>query len=129
MARQYTLDRSQFGSPLASQQLIQLKLADAVTELALGFHAALSVGRAKERHDFAAEMISVVKRNSCGKALEIARKCRDMLGGNGSTRARAPTPCIRTHLLHACIRRTNGLSASHPARAPCLARQSPTSST
>jgi len=95
VARQYTLDRSQFGSPLASQQLIQLKLADAVTELALGFHAALSVGRAKERHDFAAEMISVVKRNSCGKALEIARKCRDMLGGNGSTRAR--TDALHPH--------------------------------
>ena len=143
VARQYTLDRKQFGAPLASNQLIQvsdapplsivpphpwpslciihlyilspspchvvqlplaffvplpffaltdpmqcvpnpqLKLADSVTELALGFHAALAVGRAKDRGEFAAEMISLVKRNSCGKALDIARKCRDMLGGNG----------------------------------------------
>jgi len=83
IARQYTLDRKQFGAPLASQQLIQKKMADAVTEIGLGFHASLAVGRAKERHDFAAEQISLVKRNSCGKALEIARLCRDMLGGNG----------------------------------------------
>ena len=54
-----------------------------MTEIGLGMHAALAVGRAKERHDFAPEMISLVKRNSCGKALEIARTCRDMLGGNG----------------------------------------------
>ena len=83
VARTYTLERKQFGAPLAAQQLIQKKLADATTELSLGFHAALAVGRAKERHDYAAEMISLVKRNSCGKALEIARACRDMLGGNG----------------------------------------------
>jgi len=83
VARSYTLDRIQFGAPLAAQQLIQKKLADAVTEIALGLHAALAVGRNKERHDFAPEMISMVKRNSCGKALEIARVCRDMLGGNG----------------------------------------------
>jgi len=83
VAHQYVLDRKQFNAPLASQQLIQLKLADAVSEIALGMHAALAVGRAKERHDFAPEMISLVKRNSCGKALDIARRCRDMLGGNG----------------------------------------------
>jgi len=83
VARSYTLDRKQFGAPLAAQQLIQKKLADAVTEIALALHAALAVGRNKERHDFAPEMISMVKRNSCGKALEIARTCRDMLGGNG----------------------------------------------
>jgi len=83
VAHQYVLDRKQFNAPLASQQLIQLKLADAVTEIALGMHASLAVGRAKERHDFAPEMISLVKRNSCGKALDIARRCRDMLGGNG----------------------------------------------
>ena len=62
---------------------MQRKLADAVTEIGLGFHASLAVGRAKERHAFAPEMISLVKRNNCGKALEIARQCRDMLGGNG----------------------------------------------
>jgi len=83
IAREYTLNRMQFGAPLAAQQLIQKKLADSVTEIGLGFQAALAVGRAKERHDFAPEMISLVKRNSCGKALEIARQCRDMLGGNG----------------------------------------------
>jgi len=83
VARTYTLERTQFRAPLAAQQLIQKKLADATTEIALGFHASLAVGRAKERHAFAAEMISLVKRNNCGKALEIARTCRDMLGGNG----------------------------------------------
>lgn len=82
-ALEYTLGRKQFGAPLAAQQLMQRKLADAVTEIGLGFHASLAVGRAKERHAFAPEMISLVKRNNCGKALEIARQCRDMLGGNG----------------------------------------------
>jgi glutaryl-CoA dehydrogenase len=83
VAREYTLNRMQFGAPLAAQQLIQKKLADAITEIGIGLHASLAVGRAKERHDFAPEMISLVKRNACGKALEIARGCRDMLGGNG----------------------------------------------
>lgn len=83
VALDYTLSRRQFKAPLASQQLIQLKLANAVTEIGLGFQAALAVGRSKERHDFAAESISLIKRNSCGKALDIARACRDMLGGNG----------------------------------------------
>jgi len=83
VALDYTLTRKQFKAPLASQQLIQKKLADAVTEIGLAMHASLAVGRAKERHNFAAEMISLVKRNSCGKALDIARQCRDMLGGNG----------------------------------------------
>ena len=83
IAREYTLNRMQFGAPLAAQQLIQKKLADAVTEIGLALHGSLAVGRAKERHDFAPEMISLVKRNACGKALEIARNCRDMLGGNG----------------------------------------------
>ena len=82
-ARTYVLDRKQFGAPLAAQQLIQKKLADAVTEIGLGFQASLAVGRAKEAHNFAPEMISLVKRNACGKALDIARGCRDMLGGNG----------------------------------------------
>ena len=83
VARDYTLGRMQFGAPLAAQQLIQKKLADAVTEIGLGFGASLAVGRAKERGESAAEAVSLVKRNSCGKALEIARACRDMLGGNG----------------------------------------------
>jgi glutaryl-CoA dehydrogenase len=83
VAREYTLNRRQFGAPLAAQQLIQKKLADAITEIGIGMQASLAVGRAKERHEFAPEMISLVKRNSCGKALDIARQCRDMLGGNG----------------------------------------------
>jgi len=83
IARAYTLERMQFGAPLAAQQLIQRKLADAVTEIGLGMHAALTVGRAMERGSYSVEMISLVKRNSCGKALAIARDCRDMLGGNG----------------------------------------------
>ena len=82
-ARQYTMDRSQFGRPLAANQLIQKKLADMQTEIALGLHAALQVGRLIEAGRFAPEMISLVKRNSCGKALEIARVARDMHGGNG----------------------------------------------
>jgi len=83
VARDYVLSRHQFGAPLGAQQLIQKKLADAVTEIGLGFQASLAVGRRKEMGSFAPEMISVVKRNNCGKALEIARACRDMLGGNG----------------------------------------------
>jgi len=82
-ATQYTLDRHQFGSPLARNQLIQLKLADFATEISLGQLAALQVGRLKDAGTLAPEMISMIKRNNCGKALEIARKARDMLGGNG----------------------------------------------
>eukprot|EP00948_MAST-09A_sp_MAST-9A-sp1_P002879 g2879.t1 len=82
-ARQYVIDRKQFGAPLASNQLIQKKLADASTEIALGLQACLRVGQLKQEHAAAPEMISMIKRNSCGKALEIARQCRDMLGGNG----------------------------------------------
>ncbi|MGN3975505.1 acyl-CoA dehydrogenase [Tsuneonella sp. SYSU-LHT278] len=82
-ARQYGLDRQQFGVPLASKQLYQLKLADMMSEIALGLHASLRVGRLMDAHEFAPEMISIVKRNNVGKALEIARKARDMHGGNG----------------------------------------------
>ncbi len=82
-ARQYVLDRKQFGRPLAANQLIQKKLADMATEIAIGLQACLQLGRL--RHDGLAtvEMTSVLKRNSCGKALDIARMARDMLGGNG----------------------------------------------
>merc|ERR1711871_1163311 len=83
IAREYTLERKQFGAPLASNQLIQRKLADMCTELALGYQAVLQVGRLMDAGTYAPERISMVKRNSCGKALEIARQCRDMLGGNG----------------------------------------------
>ncbi|CAO3620624.1 unnamed protein product [Mucor hiemalis] len=82
-ARSYTLDRKQFGRPLAANQLIQKKLADANTEIALGLQACVQVGRLKDSKQLAPEMISMIKRNSCGKALAIARECRDMLGGNG----------------------------------------------
>ncbi len=82
-ARQYGLDRRQFGRPLAQTQLFQAKLAFMLTEISLGLQGCLRVGRLFEAGDWAPEMISVIKRNSCGKALEIARMARDMHGGNG----------------------------------------------
>ena len=82
-ARQYTLDRKQFNRPLAATQLVQLKLADMQTEISLGLQAALRVGRLMDEHNAAPEMISLIKRNNCGKALNIARVSRDMHGGNG----------------------------------------------
>ena len=82
-ARQYTLDRKQFGRPLAANQLVQLKLANMVTEITLGLQAALRVGRRMEEGKLIPETISLLKRNNCGKALDIARISRDMHGGNG----------------------------------------------
>src|SRR5499427_5192470 len=82
-ARQYTLDRKQFGRPLAATQLVQKKLADMQTEIALGLQGALRVGRLFDDGRMAPEMLSIVKRNNCGKALDIARMARDMHGGNG----------------------------------------------
>ena len=82
-ARQYTLDRKQFGRPLAANQLVQLKLANMVTEITLGLQAALRVGRRLEDGELIPETISLMKRNNCGKALDIARIARDMHGGNG----------------------------------------------
>ncbi len=82
-ARQYTLDRPQFGRPLAANQLVQKKLADMQTEIALGLQGCLRLGRLKDEGRDAPEMTSLLKRNSCGKALEIARTARDMHGGNG----------------------------------------------
>lgn len=82
-ARQYVLDRKQFGRPLAANQLIQKKLADMATEIALGLQGCVRLGRLKDEGKAAVEMTSLLKRNSCGKALEIARAARDMLGGNG----------------------------------------------
>ncbi len=83
-ARQYQLDRHQFGRPLAQNQLPQLKMADMLTEISLGLQGCLRVGRLKdETGDFAPGQVSLIKRNSCGKALDCARKARDMLGGNG----------------------------------------------
>jgi len=82
-ARDYTLNRKMFGKPLAATQLVQKKLADMMTEITLGLHAVLRVGRLMDEHREAPEMISLVKRNNCGKALDIARVARDMHGGNG----------------------------------------------
>ena len=82
-ARSYTLERKQFGRPLAANQLIQKKLVDMQTEITLGLHACLRLGRLKDEGRAAPEMISLLKRNNCGKALDIARVARDMHGGNG----------------------------------------------
>jgi glutaryl-CoA dehydrogenase len=82
-ARQYVLDRKQFGKPLAANQLIQKKLADMQTEITLGLQGCLRLGRMKDEGTAAVEITSIMKRNSCGKALDIARLARDMLGGNG----------------------------------------------
>ncbi|MCW3834926.1 acyl-CoA dehydrogenase [Sphingomonas canadensis] len=82
-ARQYTLDRAQFGRPLAANQLVQLKLANMQTEIALGLQAALQAGRMFDAGTLAPDTISIIKRNNCGKALDIARVARDMHGGNG----------------------------------------------
>jgi glutaryl-CoA dehydrogenase len=82
-ARQYVLDRKQFGRPLAANQLIQKKLVDMQTEIALGLQACLRLGRMKDEGSASVEITSMLKRNSCGKALDVARAARDMLGGNG----------------------------------------------
>ncbi|MDM1708318.1 acyl-CoA dehydrogenase [Thiopseudomonas alkaliphila] len=83
MARQYTLDRTQYGKPLAANQLVQKKLADMQTEITLALQGCLRLGRMKDEGSAAVEITSIIKRNSCGKALDIARVARDMLGGNG----------------------------------------------
>eukprot|EP01119_Soliformovum_irregulare_P003008 TRINITY_DN13278_c0_g1_i1.p1 TRINITY_DN13278_c0_g1~~TRINITY_DN13278_c0_g1_i1.p1 ORF type:complete len:434 (-),score=107.66 TRINITY_DN13278_c0_g1_i1:55-1356(-) len=82
-ARQYTLDRKQFGKPLAANQIVQVELAEMQTDITLGLLACLQVGRLKDDGKIAPEMISMIKRNSCDKAINIARRARDMLGGNG----------------------------------------------
>ena len=82
-ARQYALDRTQFGRPLAATQLVQLKLTNMLTEITIGLQSVLRVGRLIDQGNWAPEMISIIKRNSCGKALEIARVARDIHGGNG----------------------------------------------
>ena len=82
-ARDYTLERQQFGRPLAANQLVQLKLADMQTEIALALQGCLRAGQLLDEDALAPELISLLKRNSCGKALVIARHARDMLGGNG----------------------------------------------
>ena len=122
-ARQYTLDRSQFGVPLASKQLIQLKLADMQTEIGLGLQGCLQAGKMLTAGEISPDLISLIKRNSCGKALDIARSARDMLGGNGISddypimRHMANLEVVNTyegtHDVHALIlgRSQTGLSA------------------
>ena len=122
-ARQYTLDRKAFGKPLAANQLIQKKLADMQTEIALGLQACLRVGRLMDEGRATPEMVSLIKRNSCGKALDIARTARDMHGGNGVAdefnvirhvlNLEAVNTYEGTHDIHALIlgRAQTGLSA------------------
>ncbi|HVI27032.1 acyl-CoA dehydrogenase [Hansschlegelia sp.] len=122
-ARRYALDRKQFGRPLAATQLVQKKLADMQTEIALGLQAALQVGRLMDARKMAPEMVSLVKRNNCGKALDIARVARDMHGGNGisnefhvmrhSQNLEAVNTYEGTHDIHALIlgRAITGLNA------------------
>lgn len=129
-ARQYTLDRHQFGAPLAANQLIQKKLADMSTDITLGRQACLQVGRLMEAGQAKAEMVSMIKRNNCGKALDIARMARDMLGGNGvcdeyhvmrhMMNLEAVNTYEGTHDVHALIlgRALTGISAFVPSRPP-----------
>jgi glutaryl-CoA dehydrogenase len=115
-ARQYVLDRKQFGRPLAANQLIQKKLADMLTEITLGLQACLRLGRMKEEGNPPAELTSIVKRNSCGKALEIARTARDMLGGNGIS----DEFCIIRHMVNLEV--VNTYEGTHDIHALILGR-------
>ena len=122
-ARQYTLDRQQFGRPLAATQLIQKKLVDMQTEITLGIQGALRLGRMMDDGSATPELVSLMKRNSTGKALDIARNARDMLGGNGVSdefgvirhmvNLESVTTYEGTHDVHALIlgRAQTGLSA------------------
>jgi glutaryl-CoA dehydrogenase len=115
-ARQYTMDRKQFGKPLAANQLIQKKLADMQTEIALGLLACLHVSRLRDQGLATPEMVSLLKRNSTGKALDIARAARDMLGGNGIS---DEYPVIR-HMLN--LETVNTLEGTHDIHALVLGR-------
>ncbi len=115
-ARQYTLDRKQFNRPLAANQLIQLKLANMQTEITLGLQAALQVGRLMDNHNWAPEMISLIKRNNCGKALEIARMARDMHGANGISEEYG----VMRHLMN--LETVNTYEGTHDIHALILGR-------
>ena len=115
-ARQYTMDRKQFGRPLAANQIIQKKLADMQSEIALGLLACLHVSRLREQGLASPEMVSLLKRNSTGKALDIARQARDMLGGNGIS---DEFPVIR-HMLN--LETVNTLEGTHDIHALVLGR-------
>ncbi len=115
-ARNYTLERSQFKRPLAANQLIQKKLADAQTEIFIGLQACLQAGRLKESGQLSPETVSLIKRNSCGKALTIARDARDMLGGNGIS---DEYPVMR-HMLN--LETVNTYEGTHDIHALILGR-------
>ena len=115
-ARQYTIDRIQFGRPLAANQLIQKKLADMVTEITLGMQACLRVARMKEEGIAALELTSMIKRNSCGKSLDIARMARDMLGGNGIS----DEFCVARHLVNLEV--VNTYEGTHDVHALIIGR-------
>ena len=115
-ARDYTLDRKQFGRPLAQNQLIQKKLADMQTEISLGLQGCLRLGRLLDEHRAPAELISLMKRNNCGKALDIARQARDMLGGNGIS---DEYPVIR-HVMN--LEAVNTYEGTHDIHALILGR-------
>ena len=115
-ARQYGLDRKQFGKPLAQTQLYQKKLADMMTEITLGLQASLTVGRLMDQGNAAPEMISLIKRNNCGKALDIARQARDMHGGNGISDA---FPVMR-HMVN--LETVNTYEGTHDVHALILGR-------
>ncbi len=115
-ARQYVLDRKQFGRPLAANQLIQKKLADMVSEISLGLQGCLRLGRMKDEGIAPVEVTSILKRNSCGKALDIARMARDMLGGNGIS----DEFCIARHLVNLEV--VNTYEGTHDIHALILGR-------
>lgn len=115
-ARQYVLDRQQFGRPLAANQLIQKKLADMLTEITLGLQSVLRVGHLKDEGQASVEITSIIKRNSCGKALDIARTARDMLGGNGIS----DEFCIARHLVNLEV--VNTYEGTHDVHALILGR-------
>ncbi|KVT47097.1 acyl-CoA dehydrogenase [Burkholderia ubonensis] len=115
-ARQYVLDRKQFGRPLAANQLIQKKLADMQTEITLGLQGVLRLGRMKDEGAAAVEITSIMKRNSCGKALDIARLARDMLGGNGIS----DEFCVARHLVNLEV--VNTYEGTHDIHALILGR-------
>lgn len=115
-ARQYTLDRKQFGRPLAANQLVQLKLANMQTDITLGLQAALQVGRLMDNDSWAPEMISMIKRNNCGKALDVARVARDMHGGNGI----ADEFGVMRHMLN--LETVNTYEGTHDVHALILGR-------
>jgi len=115
-ARSYTLERKQFGRPLAQTQLVQKKLADMQTEITLGLQAALRVGRLFDEGKAAPEMISLIKRNNCGKALDIARMARDMHGGNGIS----DEYVVMRHMLN--LETVNTYEGAHDVHALILGR-------